>query len=63
MGFRVPLLVVSPWARPGYVSHRVHEATSITRFVELLFDLPALTDRDANSDALLDMFDFTSRRS
>ncbi len=59
MGFRVPLLVVSPWARPGYVSHRVHEATSITRFVELLFNLPALTDRDANSDALLDMFDFT----
>ena len=59
MGFRVPLLIVSPWARPGYVSHRVHEATSITRFVELLFDLPALTNRDANSDALLDMFDFT----
>ncbi len=58
MGFRVPLLVVSPWARPGHVSHRVHEATSITRFIELLFDLPALTNRDANSDALLDMFDF-----
>ncbi len=58
MGFRVPLLVVSPWARPGHVSHLVHEATSITRFIELLFDLPALTDRDANSDALLDMFDF-----
>jgi phospholipase C len=60
MGFRVPLLVVSPWARRGYVSHVVHEATSVTRFVELLFDLPALTDRDANSDALLDMFDFTT---
>ncbi len=60
MGFRVPLLVVSPWARRGYVSHRVHETTSITRFIELLFDLPALTARDASSDALLDMFDFAS---
>jgi phospholipase C len=58
MGFRVPLLVVSPWARAGHVSHLVHEATSITRFIELLFDLPAMTARDANSDALLDMFDF-----
>jgi hypothetical protein len=36
----------------------VHEHTSILRFIELLFDLPALTARDANSDALLDMFDF-----
>ena len=40
------------------VSHVVHEHTSITRFVETVFDLPALTARDANSDALLDMFDF-----
>ena len=59
MGVRIPLLVVSPWARPGYVSHRVHENTSVTRFIELLHDLPALTNRDANSDALLDMFDFS----
>ena len=36
----------------------MHEHTSITRFVETVFDLPALTARDANSDALLDMFDF-----
>jgi phospholipase C len=41
------------------VSHIVHEHTSIMRFIEMVFDLPALTARDANSDALLDMFDFT----
>jgi hypothetical protein len=41
------------------VSHVVHEHTSITRFIEALFKLPALTARDANSDALLDMFDFS----
>jgi phospholipase C len=60
LGFRVPLLVVSPFARAGYVSHEVHSLTSITRFVEALFDLPALTARDANSDGLLDLFDFSS---
>jgi len=58
LGVRVPMIVASPWARRHYVSHLVHEHTSITRFIETVFDLPALTARDANSDALLDMFDF-----
>jgi hypothetical protein len=58
-GVRVPLAVISPWARPHYVSHVVQEHTAITRFIETVFDLPALTARDANSDALLDLFDFT----
>lgn len=49
---------ISPWARRHYVSHVQHEHTSVLRFIETLFDLPALTARDANSDALLDMFDF-----
>ena len=59
---RVPWSVISPWARRHYVSHVVHEHTSITRFIETVFDLPALTARDANSDALLDMFDFSCGR-
>jgi phospholipase C len=58
LGVRVPLVVVSPWARPHFVSHVVQEHTSITRFIEAVFGLPALTSRDANSPALLDMFDF-----
>lgn len=58
LGPRVPLLVVSPYARPHHVSHVTHDHTSITRLIELLHDLPALTGRDANADALLDMFDF-----
>jgi phospholipase C len=57
-GFRVPLYVVSPWARPGYVSHVVHSHTSILRFLQARFRMPALTSRDANSDAMLDLFDF-----
>jgi hypothetical protein len=58
LGIRVPLIAISPWARRHYVSHVQKEHTSITRFIEAIFDLPALTARDANSDALLDMFDF-----
>jgi phospholipase C len=58
LGIRVPMLVISPWARPHFVSHVVHEHDSVVRFIELLHDLPALTARDANSDAMLDLFDF-----
>ena len=58
LGTRVPLAVISPWAKPHYVSHVVQEHTAITRLIETVFDLPALTARDANSDALLDLFDF-----
>jgi phospholipase C len=55
---RVPFTVISPWARSHFVSHRVHSHTSVLRFIELLHNLPALTGRDANSDALLDLFNF-----
>lgn len=57
-GFRVPLIAVSPFARRGYVSHLVSDLTSILRFVELRFNLPAMTARDANAEPLLDLFDF-----
>jgi phospholipase C len=55
---RVPLIVVSPYARPHFVSHAVYDHTSITRFIETRFKLPALTRRDANADPLTDLFDF-----
>jgi phospholipase C len=58
LGIRVPLIAISPWARRHYVSKAVREHTSITRFIEVVFGLGALTARDANSDALLDLFDF-----
>src|SRR5262249_13881666 len=58
LGIRVPTMVISPWARPHHVSHVVHDHTSVLRLIEALHDLPALTARDANADALLDMFDF-----
>jgi phospholipase C len=57
-GIRVPFVVVSPFARKHYVSHKVYDHTSILRFIETRFDLPALTKRDANADALLRLFRF-----
>jgi len=62
LGPRVPLAVISPWAKRGYVSHVPTDHTAITRLIELLFDLPALSPRDANSAALLDHFDFSCGR-
>ncbi|TMB18620.1 MAG: alkaline phosphatase family protein [Deltaproteobacteria bacterium] len=58
-GIRVPAAVVSPFSRPHSVSHTPHDHTSILRFIETRFDLPALTARDANADPMLEFFDFT----
>jgi phospholipase C len=59
LGARVPFVAISPYARKNYVSHVVEDHTAITRFIETVFDLPALTARDANSSGLLDLFDFS----
>ena len=62
-GPRVPLVMISPWARRHHVSHLVQDHTAITRFIGTLFGLPALTRRDANSEALFDLLDFSCGRS
>jgi phospholipase C len=58
-GFRVPILVVSPWAKAHHVSHVTYDHTSILRFIETRFDLPALSSRDANAENMVDFFDFS----
>ena len=58
LGVRTPLIVASPFVKKGYVSHRVTDHTSVTRFIQHRFDLPALTHRDANAWPMLDFFDF-----
>jgi phospholipase C len=60
-GLRVPLIVVSPYAKRGYVSHVVTDHTSILRFIAAMYSLPALTHRDANAVPPLDMFDFSTQ--
>jgi phospholipase C len=56
-GFRVPFALVSPWARRHHVSHVVYDHTSMLKLVETKWNLPALTYRDANANAPLDMLD------
>jgi phospholipase C len=59
LGFRVPLLVVSPFAKRGFVSHQTYDHTSILRFIQAKHRVPALTARDANARIPTDFFDFT----
>jgi phospholipase C len=56
-GFRVPTVVVSPWARANYVSHTVYDHTSVLRLLETKWNLPALSYRDANAHNMLDCLD------
>ena len=58
-GFRVPCVVISPFAKRDFVSHVVHEHTSLLKFVETKWNLPAMTYRDANAPDMYEFFDFT----
>ena len=58
-GFRVPLIVVSPYAKPGYVSHVTHDFGSILKMIEEVYGLPSLNYADAHADDLSDCFDFS----
>ena len=53
-GFRVPNIVVSPWAKPDHVSHVFYDHTSVLRTIEYKWNLPALTQRDLNANPMLD---------
>jgi phospholipase C len=57
-GSRVPTLVISPFARRGYVDHHRYDTTSILALIERRWDLRPLTSRDANADPLSGAFDF-----
>lgn len=61
LGFRVPNMIISPFARRHYVGHTAMDHTAIIHFLEERFNLPALTKRDAAQPNLLDFFDFTNK--
>ena len=56
-GFRVPSVIVSPYAKPGYVTHVLHDHASVLATVERKWNLPALTYRDANANDVTDFLD------
>ncbi len=55
-GTRVPMVIVSPFAKRGYVDHSQYETVSILKFIELRFNLPPLNKRDADASAPFNSF-------
>ena len=63
LGFRVPLLVISPYVKSaGYVSHVNYEFGSILKFTEEQFDLASLGTTDADANDFSDFFNFIQAR-
>jgi phospholipase C len=56
-GPRVPAIVVSPYSKPGGVSNTAYDHTSVLATIESKWNLPALTERDANAATVMDFLD------
>jgi phospholipase C len=61
LGFRVPLIIVSAYAKKGYVSHTQYEYGSLLKFVEQTFNLGTLYTTDQRANDITDPFDFTRK--
>jgi phospholipase C len=63
-GFRVPMVVISPWSKPHNVSHTPMDYTAMLKLIETRFNIPPLTQRDATAGDMADpnsgFFDFSS---
>ncbi len=59
LGFRVPMLVISPYAKKGYVSHTQYEFGSILKFVEDNWQLPRIGSTDERATSIVNVFDFS----
>lgn len=59
LGVRVPLIVISPYAKVGHVSHVQYEFGSILKFAEEVFALPVLAASDRRANDFADCFDFS----
>jgi len=59
-GYRVPLIVISPYSRKNYVSHTVADYTAILKLIETRFHLSPLTKRDAAQMDMSEFFDFAN---
>lgn len=59
-GFRVPMIVVSPFAKKSFVSHTVMDYTAVLKFIETRFNLPNLTARDQVQPDMQEFFNFAA---
>jgi len=60
-GSRVGCLVLSPYAKAGYISKTLHSHVSLVKFCETTFGLPPLNQRITATDGMTDCFDFTQK--
>ncbi|HEU5033590.1 MAG TPA: alkaline phosphatase family protein [Mycobacteriales bacterium] len=60
-GFRVPALLVSPYARRGYVDHTTFDFTSVLKFIEQNWSVPPLASRDARATSIANAFNFSMK--
>lgn len=58
MGPRVPAIVISPWAKPGFVDSHTYDFSSVLKTVEQLWGLGTLGARDKRADPMWNSFDF-----
>ncbi|HEX6502544.1 MAG TPA: alkaline phosphatase family protein [Terriglobales bacterium] len=61
LGPRVPLIVISPFAKHAYISHTQYEFSSLIAFTETMYHLPTLSRRDSTVKDLTDSFDFSQQ--
>jgi len=61
LGARVPLIIVSPYAKHGYISEQTHEFSGFIKYAEETFNLGNLGTRDVNADDFADCFDYTQK--
>ena len=61
LGFRVPMIVISPYAKTGFVSHVPYEFGSILKFIETTYGLGSLGTTDQNASDLTDCFHFSAK--
>ena len=57
-GFRVPTLVISPWAKHGFIDHTPYEFASLLKLAEVTFNVPMLGTRDVAANDMMNSFDF-----
>ena len=61
LGFRVPMIIVSPYAKKGYVAHTQYEFGSLLKFIEVTFGLGSLGTTDVRANNINDAFNFKQK--
>ena len=59
LGLRVPMIIISPYAKSGHIASTTYEFSSVLKFIEKVYGLPSLTHRDNSANDMSDAFDFS----